>query len=530
MARPPGGRLTRLSLALLAIAVVAGTGLRVAAAVEKRGLTHDEAISYLAATCHQGEWAAITLEQRPPFGETVAATEWKRLLRPGDELCFGTIASDLGRHDIHPPLYFWLLHLAAITVGLEPWTGLGLNILLSLLTVWALFHLARRVLERSDAAALVAGTWFAGPASGLVFTEARQYELLALISVLTVWQAIRYADAPTRAPLRELSLLAALCAAGALTHFYFAFVALACAGLLAARLRRAPRALLVRGVATLAAGYALFALLHPHFHLSFGRARAQSADFDLAGVGERADAVAASVAAYLVPPDIAGGGIGVAAFAALVVATVWLMLRRRLAPGVRMVSVFAWLAGVNAILYLAFLSPASAMDPRHLSAVWPFCAFVPVVAICAAPSRLQRPLAAILAAVLLGSGAATLLRSAAGAPAPVLATSDGVVVDNVARGILPPVIWQLDDDATVLAADQRWLLAHESEWLPVSGARPALVSDLPVSDPRYGNSDERSEMVRALAASRYELVPSGAGSFGIGRVYELRPREPGTTP
>ena len=53
--------MTRLTLVMLAIALIAGAGLRIAATVEKRGLTHDEAISYLAATCHQGEWAEVTL-------------------------------------------------------------------------------------------------------------------------------------------------------------------------------------------------------------------------------------------------------------------------------------------------------------------------------------------------------------------------------------------------------------------------------------------------------------------------------------
>ena len=138
-----------LAIALLVLAVIAGVGLRAAATAPKESFTHDEAISYIAATCHQGEYQEITFAGRGPYGRWVPAYEWQRLLQPEDRGCLGRIAADLARYDIHPPLYFWLLHGWALLFGVGVWTGTSLNIALAALGTLALFGLARRVLDLS---------------------------------------------------------------------------------------------------------------------------------------------------------------------------------------------------------------------------------------------------------------------------------------------------------------------------------------------------------------------------------------------
>ncbi|MDQ4072410.1 MAG: glycosyltransferase family 39 protein, partial [Actinomycetota bacterium] len=228
----------RLALALLACLLVAAGGLRLAGGADKSGLTHDESISYLAAACHQGHYARITLSGEPPFGRWVAASDWKRLLRPDRALCLGDIGRDLAREDIHPPLYFWLLHVWALVFGVGLWTGLSLNIALATLTSLALFGLGRRLLADPLRAAGVAGVWSLSPAAIRVFGEARQYELLALLAVVFVWQCLRFADPATRPRYRDAAGLAAVTAAGALAHFLFSLVAVAGAALLAVRLWR----------------------------------------------------------------------------------------------------------------------------------------------------------------------------------------------------------------------------------------------------------------------------------------------------
>jgi hypothetical protein len=101
----------RLGLAVLVVAILgAGVGARAAAVHGKAVLTHDESISYPAATCHQGEYGRLTERLAAPVGTWVPASAWQRFLRPEPRWCFGTIRADLAGWDIHPPAYFWLLH------------------------------------------------------------------------------------------------------------------------------------------------------------------------------------------------------------------------------------------------------------------------------------------------------------------------------------------------------------------------------------------------------------------------------------
>ncbi len=519
----------RLALALLACVLVAAGGLRVAGGADKPEFTHDESISYLAAACHQGDYARITVYAEPPFGRWVAASEWKALLRPDRAFCLGQISRDLAREDIHPPLYFWLLHGWGLAFGVGLWTGLSLNIVLATLTGLALFGLARRVLGDPLEGVAVAGVWSFSPAAIRVFAEARQYELLALISVLFVWQCVRFADPPTRTPRRDATGLAALAAAGALAHFLFALVAVAGAGLLAVWLWRRERRLLAPGLASIAAGYAIFALVHPAILLSVARGRAQAIEPTMALLGARAEATVETLAGFLLPPPLAPAWASAVALVALAGATAWAVTAALRRQGARtgaaaMPLVFVWLAAAQAALFLTFMSPGSGMDFKHLSALWPFAAFVPILALGGLPGRVRFPLGAAGATAL---ATAATIAALGQFPAPgqtpprQLERSERLVLDNVARGVLPRIVWRLPDDARVFAAHQRHLLEHQEEWLGELGPGALYVGGLPPSDPRYGNSARLGRRVAEAISERHRLVPVPGRALGAGRIYRL---------
>lgn len=512
--------------------LVAAGGLRLAAGADKAGLTHDESISYLAAACHQGDYGRITVSGEPPFGRWVAAAEWKGLLRPDRALCLADIGRDLAREDIHPPLYFWLLHLWALVFGVGLWTGLSLNIVLATLTTLALFALARRLLGDPLRAAGVAGVWSLSPAAIRVFGEARQYELLALLAVLLLWQCVRFADPSTRAPRRDAAGLAVLTAAGALAHFLFALVAVAAAALLAARLWPRERRPLGPGLASIAAGYAIFSLVHPGFLLSVRRGRAQAVEATADLLAARAEATGKTLAEFLVPPALAAGPAGTVALAGLAGATAWTILaavsRRGTRPAVAMPLVFVWLAGAHAALFLTFLTPGSGMDFKHLSALWPFAAFVPVLALGSLPGRVRVPLGAAGATALATAATFAALGQfpAAGqTPPPQLERTERLVLDNVARGVLPRIVWHVPDEARVFAAHQRHLLGRRSAWLDELGPGTLYIGGLPPSDPRYGNSPALGRRVAEAISGRHRLVPMPGRALGAGRVYRIGPPE-----
>lgn len=519
----------RLALALLACVLVAAGGLRVAGGADKSGFTHDESISYLAAACHQGDYARITVYAQPPFGRWVAASDWKALLRPDRALCLGEISRDLAREDIHPPLYFWLLHGWALAFGVGLWTGPSLNIVLATLTGLALYGLARRVLGDPLRAAAVAGVWSLSPAAIRVFGEARQYELLALLAVLFVWQCVRFADPPTTTTRRDAAGLAALAAAGALAHFLFSLVAVAGAGLLAVRLWRRERRLLAPGLASIAAGYAIFSLVHPGFLLSVRRGRAQAEESTLELLAARAQATVETLAELVLPPALATGPAALVALAVLAGATAWAIVAALRGRGARsgaaaMPLIFLWLAAAHAALFLTFVSPASGMDFKHLSALWPFAAFVPVIAFGSLPGRGRVPLGVAGAAALATAATISALDQfpAAGQTPPTqLGRTERLVLENVARGVLPRIVWRLPDDARVFAAHQRHLLAHQGAWLSELGPGTVYVGGLPPSDPRYGNSPALGRRVAETISGRHRLVPVPGRALGAGRVYRI---------
>jgi 4-amino-4-deoxy-L-arabinose transferase-like glycosyltransferase len=169
---------------------------------------------------------------------------------------FAAITRDAS-HDIHPPLYYYLLHLWVRMTGASEFAVRSLSALVGALVVTGSYLLARRRLGR--AAAPVAA-WLAAlsPLQVYYAQEARMYigvTLFGLLSMLAYDALVERLDAlPRRWLWPALGYLAATCAA-VYTH-YFALTLLAAQGLglmlwLAARRgreqhgQRARRALLV---------------------------------------------------------------------------------------------------------------------------------------------------------------------------------------------------------------------------------------------------------------------------------------------
>ena len=182
-------------LATLVFTIVAASVFRFIEIVNKRILDHDEAISYLAATCHQGEYEQAVKSSL--VGNWVQAVKWKKFIRIEHAFCFKQIGLDLAFTDSHPPLYFWLLHIWLLMLGVELWVGPLLNVLIALGITLSLFGFASEMLANKQEAALVTFTWALNPGIILVSTIARPYELLALWALLYAWLAIKFVNLNT---------------------------------------------------------------------------------------------------------------------------------------------------------------------------------------------------------------------------------------------------------------------------------------------------------------------------------------------
>lgn len=539
----PKRRSTRALVVLIGAMVVMSVIQVWAVVLKERGdqIVYDEAVSYLAATVHEGDYAKA--KAGGLNGRWVPAAQWKDLMRPGRILGFRTIARDLSEADYHPPLYFWLLHIWVLVVGVHASSGLWLNWLLALLTGYALYRLAREALGDELEAAAVAAVWLvAGPVT-ITNLVARHYALFGLVTTVFVWLVVRACERERRLLWYDYLFFGLATAAGALTHYHFALVIVGGALFALARLaRRDPRRLLTMTGAALAGGALAFAL-NPWFYEAFRHERAgQAVKFTKALVRLRFREVRPRLSVFFgsteewamaalkpVRPALraTGGGalpasVVLGLLVALAAAALFALPRTRrplvaYLRGVRtqgwwILWFLVWTGGATVGLFLIGQSPKWALHSRYMAAVWPFLAFVPLLV-----ARLAKRWAVLLVVVFCAvflvpanvQHMRAYLREIPGNRT-ALEQADHIVFDTVTRGILLRMVWGVPDDTLVYVDRIEGLLATPEAWRDVLHGGDAYASYAGTK----GLRDKRSE-VEQLIVHRYQPLPSQGGVPGV---------------
>jgi len=524
---------SKLALFLLIFTLIAAPALRVSGISAKKTLSKDEGFSYVCATGHATEYVRAT-EGRYPFGEWVLAAEWKKFLQLDQRFCFKKIGLDLASTDIHPPLYFWLLHVWSLVFGINLWTGPSLNLVLSLLAILALYVLARDLLRNSIEAAVVACAWAFSPAVFQISFEARQYDLLALLTILFVWRLVRYSDLKINPRPGDFFLVTALTAAGALTYYYFALI-VAGGGIFAIfRLGRANRKRLLQIFGALICGYAIFFLLHPHFYRSFMNESLMRGDFSSENLITRVENIFASFRFFFMNP-LAIKPLGYILFAAL---TIWLIIalrrqglklfhdiRRADFSGLQILFFFFWIAGIQIVLYLTYVSPSHAMNPKYLSMAWPFFAFMPILILRLFRSHLA-PLAILFCIAIAISGIHGLrgfndFTANQPDPTATLAKARAIVVDNVSMGYLPRVLCKAADEQMVFAMHPADILSRKELWLNRLDSTTIMIRFDDPNSRRDGLYDG-AQKLRAILDETVESEWMAGNAWGLGDVIKIR--------
>ena len=552
--------------AIVAVALVV-VGIHVAAIAAMRTIAHDDAISYLAATGHEGAYADVLDDGDGLTTQWVAAHEWKRFVQVEDRLIFARIRRDLVDHDIHPPLYFWLLHLVVAAAGVHIGTGPALNLVLHLLTAIALWRLARRVFVDPLPAASAVLLWGLSPAVVNTGLATRPYTLMTLAAVLLMLLAVDIAEPAAPLTPARLSGIAVVTAGGLASQFQFGVVVVAVGAWVAIRrivgapgdASRGRAAHAVAAVAgAMAAGAVAAAVIAGDITELIARQREQTEPLTWAEFVLRVPRVPAALAefAWHDPQGPFAVLVGVLLCLAGIAAAVLLRWTSRpqtpasafdprnglgraardydvgLRPAAALGVVWCFGAVAAGILgaYLAGVSPRFAVEPRYLAPVWPFAALTLVTLWVTATrwyrprqdSPLRRALAiAIGVALVIGmvASVAPLLRRPDSDPSAVVASAGAVVTDNVARGVLPRVVWHLPDDMPVRAASPDSLAAAADAFDPPAGGPTLYVSvtGYEVVGPA------RARVLRA--ADRHGCVTPLDGSvWGIGDFFLVRPR------
>ena len=567
----------RFAIVVLVLGLATGMLLRTDGMLLKRHYYHDEAISFIAATGHENAYqdAAYAGGMTDRW---VTAGQWKALMEPAGFWVFGGIQSGLARTDMHPPLYFWVLHVWTAVFGVTPRTGVVLNLIIATLTALSLFVLARRWLGDELEAAVVAAIWFASPPVVATSMMARHYDLVALFTVLLALAVTRAADTAKPLRARDLVLLAAVASAGMLTHYQFVLVILTGAAYAVIILVKRDRRRLLKTIGGMLAGVPLFLLLDPTFYLSVarhgGRPHSLTADVFVARLRtvrqslasffgldagdlrwaawswhSLATRVKASWPPLSLPARLGGvldsgaeslrhvivSGAAIAAIAAtlllLIAAAALCFPRSRVVARRYLGSVdtkgvlpaLVFLAGVaGSIIVMYLLVRAPFIYDRYLAAGWPFLAFVPVLAARLLVGRLRYVAIVAFCFIFLMPATMGRVHSSLGGrhadSVPTLARAGRLVFDTQTRGNISRAMSSIPDDKLVYVSTLSGLLADRPPWLPE--LRP---NDVYVAFHLPANSPRDFAAMKSLLSQRFVLVRTGYRTLGVGDTYLLSP-------
>ena len=487
----------KIEVALLAFALFISFALRLVGVFEKSTMTFDESISYLAATGHQAEMAQIsdgdTISE--PVGVWTTAAEWKRLIRPEKAFLFRQIGDGLAHHDVHPPLYFWILHLWLLFANTAVWSGPLLNVLLAIPTTIVVFLFGVYILRTTKRASLATAIWALSPAVIASSWFARMYELVPLFAVSLVWCVAKLSDPSVRVNAKGLLLLAVVVLGGVLTHYLLLFcLILPAAFLTILRLIGTERLRMALVLIAIGFGIGLSWYVHPNFYLSFLNQQHQIKDyFTLSAFGERLDYLTYAAIRFFLPDSFLRAIPSSAIYYALsipytaliyYVTTSRSFVKRRIfhmlrgGPDGRGFIVIFFLAATASIisaLYLSFILAVQQVWEYKTSMMWPFIA-ISIVSLCELPSLAQYQKRATLLAYLLCSlmslsSVATTLDFVTASKVPKdmmvsLVEARNVIIDNRQRGIILPLVWHIPDDTNVFVGMPQELLQLADAWVP----------------------------------------------------------------
>jgi len=514
-------------VAIVLAIVLAGAAVRMVMVAGKAQLTHDECDAFVLALGHAPQYFHAQ-QGAYPAGQWVPARVWKDFLRVDQRFCFAAIRYGCAFYDNHPPLYFSLLHVWMLLMGVTPWSGVLLNTAIAMATTAALYGFARFLTGSHWEAAFIAAAWALSPIVVSVAFEARPYELKALIAVLFVWQSLRMIRNDPTAGWGNRTAILVTALAGMLTHYYFAFVIAATGFYALVRLARRDNRRLALWIALSAAGCLLLFAVHPGALGAVGRQQQTVPPFQAENLPVRAYRVGTTLLGFAAYPKLLKAALLAALIVGFVAGAVWvgrhrekaLALYRANAAALIPVYYFAFVGSLIILLYMAFFSHALAMGGKYLASAWPFCAFIPALLLRLVPRRkalVAGVFLALLAAQSLWQAANVWQRSPAADPAPIFAGRARLLCDDPVRGFFPRVFIHAPDDMVVFAAPVSDLLKKPDTWLNDLGPSAVYVSDC---TDEFGNSDELTQML-GLVRPNYTATLRGGGIYGVGEVFML---------
>ncbi len=486
---PGGSGIERLGgwpgVLLMAVVLLLTIGVRIGLAPAHEPIQHDEGISMMHAAGMSVAYDEMVHAEAPPIGTWASSEVWDSYVVP-DGLDLPAVITSTTRSDLHPPLYFMLVNIWQSLFGNSRDAGWQLNIVFSIGTALAIYMLGLRLTDSPIVAALSAAAWAVLPGAIETSLTIRQYDMLALFTVLIAWRAVVIAEADKPTGIYEYVLLGGVCTLGLMSHIYFVLPMSGAFVWIALKSFAHDRRRVVLTLAAMVLGFVLAVALNVDSFTIFGRTTRSGWDKSLHGMLLRAKAFALALASGLGVSRTSLKGIfsawavlgvgsemvraatvlvGVLAGAVAVHFTrpSFARLGRSISRGGAALFFLAWLTLAVGAMYVSIPSLSPALGARYLAMTWPFVGLcVGVLGSILCRGR-WLPVALVamwfVFAILTASSAIPRFDPA------ILRSADHVVLDNVARGVLLPYADAASGDTEFYAAWRDDLLARSDAWL-----------------------------------------------------------------
>lgn len=214
------GKKTKYSLlAMLILQVV----LTVYFGMHKNGYHLDEMYTYTLANYDGG----FVTETEGVLEGWKSGEFYKDVLEVSQEEAFSyNIPYQNQRGDVHPPLYYFVIHTVSSLMSetFSKWIGISVNILFNVLSSFGLFWVARKISKNDKLALIITGVW--ALSNGVIESGifARMYAMLTFFAISLValhkkaYEELKEKD---KISMAVMLLLLACTVCGVLTQYYY---------------------------------------------------------------------------------------------------------------------------------------------------------------------------------------------------------------------------------------------------------------------------------------------------------------------
>jgi len=504
----------RKSLILLIVGVFIGILLLIWQANEIPIISYADGVSYLSAMGNQGLYENNTLTSNWVF-----ASQWKELWNESVFFQFDRIRYDIAHYDIHPPLYFWILHVWCNIVGVELSTGPLLNIFFHVMTSILIFLICIRLRCSYLIAVAVGLLWLLNGSIMSAAQETRQYSLLALSSVLYLLSLLVFLRKKSNWALPFITIAACM---GMLVHYHFALLlGVSVIYLSIFFIIKNKWVYVFKFFAALGFAALIFLIIHPEFYVSFERQLYQAQVFSVENIIPRT-LNCKSTLIELFKPKFPIGWLQKLTLFAGITGSILLGINYILKQKNKISSlkdsfrIYEWLPLIAALftsiiifaLYILQYTPKHAMNPKYIMLVSPIY-FIVIGQFfnLAMPKNIVKYFFMLLLIFQTIDTSLNIRRYGKRSKyieriiPETMKAGIPIILDSAGRGVLPPILWHIDNDTKVYATSQRNLITG----LPEISTLPSI---LYVSNLEYhrNNIENQKLILEKFHEKGYELI------------------------